>query len=253
VRGDKKRRWWRGKRGKPDEGKQPEREPALKEGTPKKSETPAGQPGIAEPALEAFVLDVVNADDRKIDDGTMYFFSRHPAFFPTKDKDIEAVASLARRNPTLAGQLRSEFPRMYHRGLVRDLCEGLRSIWRQAKESSAAEREFFGLHSLVHRQTDIRAAGDRTLQPPSAHAPIHQALRWVRQHLPKLRKCKAENCPHPYFVAAGKQQYCSRACAHTGETKSKAESWAKHKQEWRRSQTKGTDSHEARAPDPEQC
>jgi len=130
VRGDKKRRWWRGKRGKPDEGKQPERELARKEGTAKKSKTPAGQPGIAEPALEAFVLDVVNADDRMIDDGTMYFFSRHPAFFPTKDKHIEAMASLASPNRTLVEQLRSELPGIYHRGLIRDLCEGLRAYGR---------------------------------------------------------------------------------------------------------------------------
>jgi len=254
VRSASKKRYWRGKRQKVDEGKQPKGEPAAKKGSVKKSAIPAEQPAIADADLREFVLDVVNADDRKIDDGTVYFFTRYPAFFPTKDKDIEAVASLARRNPTLAGQLRSEFPRMYLRGLVRDLCEGLRRIWRQAKDSSTAEREFFELHSLVHRQTDIRAAGDRTLQPPPAHAPIHQALRWARQRLPKLRRCQNEDCPrHPFFVARRNERHCTEECRHAAQNATKLASWKGHYKDgkWVKNPAKGRGRPKAPAPEPE--
>jgi len=251
MRGDYKRRWWRGKLRIQGKGKQPGGEPVAKEGGVKSSGVQGEQPRIADSEVKAFILDVVNADDKKIDDGKMYFFSRYPKFFPTRDQDVEAVASLARRNPRVVGQLRSEFPRMYHRGLIRNLCEGLRSVWR-AKDDSTAEREFFKLHSLVHRQMDIRAAGDRTLRPPSAHAPIHQALRWVRQHLSKLRKCGNNGCAHPYFVATGKQRFCSEECAHVGQKASKRRSWGKHGPEWRRKPAKGKGGPDAPMLNPEQ-
>jgi hypothetical protein len=141
---------------------------------------------------------------------------------------------------------------MYHRGLIRDLREGLRGVWR-AKGDSTAELKLFKLHSLVHRQMDILAAGDRALQPPSAQAPIHQALRWVRQHLPMLRKCGNDDCPHHrFFVATGKARYCSKECRHEGEKASKRRSWGKHGQEWRRKQAKGKGDRRSSLPDRQQ-
>jgi hypothetical protein len=235
-----KKAWWRAKRHKPDEGKQPEGEPAPKKGRVKKSETQSAQPSMAESDVKAFILDVVNAEEGKIDDGKMYLFSRHPAFFPTKDRDIEAVLSLTLQNPRVSEQMKDEFPRMYHRRLFNDLRDGLRNLWQSEDEFTTAWM-FFRLQSVMHSRIEVRGGWERTLQPPPAQAPIHQALRWVRQQLPRLRRCGNSECPHPFFVAAGKQRFCCKDCAHVGQKASKLRSWEKHqhKHRWVKKPGKG--------------
>ena len=103
-----KKAWWRGKRHKPDEGERPEGEPVAKKGGVEKGEIQGGQPSMAESDVKAFVLDFVNADGGKIDDGRMYLFSRYPAFFPTRERDIKAVLSLTRRDPSVREQLKGD-------------------------------------------------------------------------------------------------------------------------------------------------
>ncbi|MGA3168607.1 MAG: hypothetical protein ABSF14_21100 [Terriglobia bacterium] len=232
-----KRAWWRRRRSGTDDVELPGGEPAAKEGRAEKGEVRGGHPGIAEADVKAFVLDVVNADESKVDDGSMYLFSRYPSFFPTRDRDIRASLSLTRHGPGTHGHPEGEFPRMYHRRLFRDLRDGLRNLWRAGDESTAAWM-FFRLQSVVHSRIDVGKTWQRTLRPPSGHAPLHMALRWVRQHMTKLRKCGNGGCAHPYFVAAVNQRFCSEECAHIAQKASKLRSWEKHKQEWRQKPSK---------------
>jgi hypothetical protein len=81
VRGDYKRRWWRGKLQKQGKGRQSGGEPAANKGGVDSRGIQSERPKIAESAVKAFILDVVNADDKKIDDSKMYFFSQYPEFF----------------------------------------------------------------------------------------------------------------------------------------------------------------------------
>ena len=91
MRGLKRKRYWDRKRkgqAVPERGAP---KPAAKGVAAKGTGIRGGQKTIADSALKDFVLDVVNADKKKIEDGKLYFFSQYPAFFPTKDRDIEAV------------------------------------------------------------------------------------------------------------------------------------------------------------------
>ena len=110
---------------------------------------------------------------------------------------------------------------------------------KDKSDKSTAERLFFKAQSRMHGE-----GGDRMLQPPSEHAPIHQALRWVQQHFSKLKKCKNDECRHhPFFVAKGKEGVCSKECAHPGQKESKRRSWRKLGKEWRENQAKEKGDH----------
>jgi hypothetical protein len=235
MRGRSKKRYWERKRkglAGPGRG---EPKPVAKKVAAKSTGIRGEQKTIADSALVEFVLDVVNADRKEIDGGTMHFFSRYPAFFPTKDRDIKAVVSLASQSPAMVEKMKQEWPAIYHRGLMRELHEGLRGVW-QAEDESTAGRLLFGLQSVIHRQVDISRRSDKTIQPPSSH-PIQQALLWVRQHLSKLRRCGNVKCPgpRPFFIADTKEKFCSdKVCSHEGEKESKLRSWEKHqhKHKW---------------------
>jgi hypothetical protein len=195
---------------------------------------------LDESTSKAFVLDVVNADPSKIDGGGTYFFSHYPRFFPTLEKDIEAMALLEHHELPLADEAKLECERRYHQALIRDLQDGLRSVW-QTHDQSNADWAFFRLHSSMLRQMDLSAPAETTLVPPPPHARIHHALRWVRQHVSKLRKCRNEDCVHPYFVADTNERFCSKECSHVGEKKSKLRSWERHqhKHKWVKKPGKG--------------
>lgn len=196
------------------------------------------QSQISDSDLKVFIHDVANADENKIEDGNLYFFTEYPAFFPTKDRNIEAVVSLAAQNPAMLEKMKREWPGLYHRSLLRDLRNGLRGLW-QPQDEATAELQFFRLQSLLDRDIDIYQDGDRTLQAPSPHAPIHQALHFVRQNFSKLRKCKNADCRHPLFVAVGKQRFCSSDCADVEQKMHKKNWWAEHGEEWRRRRLDG--------------
>lgn len=226
VRGRYKKRYWKWKRkglaamGKP--------KPVAKRVKAKSARIQGRQEAIADSVLEEFVLDVVNADKKNIDDGKLYFYVQYPKFFPTWEGDIKAVVALARNSPAMFEKMKQEWPAIYCRGLMRELHEGLRGVW-QAEDESVAERLLLELRSICHRQMGISGQPDKSLPPPSSH-PIQQALQWVGERLPKLRRCRNDRCPGPlpFFVAAGNQQYCSLACSHEGQKESKLRSWGKH-------------------------
>jgi predicted nucleic acid-binding Zn ribbon protein len=228
-----KRAWWSRRRSGQGYGELPGGEPAADEDRVKERKVRGGHPGIAEADVKAFVLDVVNASDGKVDDASMYLFSRYPSFFPSRDRDIRASLSLTRRGPGMHGHPEGEFPQLYQRRLFKDLRDGLRNLWQAGDESTAAWM-FFRLQSVVHSRIDVGKNWQKTLRPPSAHAPVHMALRWVRQHLKKLKKCGNGGCAHPYFVAAINQRFCSKECAHIGQKASKLRSWERHqrKHKW---------------------
>ena len=242
-----KKAWWREKRRKLDKGKQLGGKYLARRGEVKKGEGRGGRPSIAESTVKAFILDVVNADEGKIDDGKMYLFSQYPALFPTKDRDINAALSLTYKNPSMREQLKGEFPRIYHRRLFRDLRDGLRNLW-QSKDEFTAVWMFFRLQNVMHSRIEVRGDSERTLQPPSVQVPIHQALRWVRQHFTKLRKCRNRKCPRPLFVAAANQRFCMKACADTEQKRLKRQWWNEHGEEQRRKHAKGKRGHKPPMP-----
>jgi hypothetical protein len=239
MRGWSKKRYWEKKRkglAVPERGAP---KPVAKRIAAKSTGVRGEQQAIPDSALKEFVLDVVNGDKGKIDDGKLYFFSSYPEFFPTKEKDIEAVVSIAGHNPAMFGKMKQEWPAIYHRRLMRELHEGLRGVW-QAEDESTAERLLFELQSFVHGQVNISGTAHRTIQPPSSH-PIQQALQWVGEHLSKLRRCRNVKCPspRPFFVADTKEEFCSDACSHEGNKERKRESWGRNKQKWRKKPGKG--------------
>ncbi len=225
-----------------------EPQPAVKKVAEESIGSQGEQLTIAEPDLKAFILDVVNTDDKEMDDPNLRFFSKYPAFFPTKDKDIEAVVALAKHNPAMFEKMKEEWPWLHHRSLMRELHRGLRGLWQE--EDTTAERLLFELRSIVHHRVDINRGGDRALQPPPVDAPIQQALVWVGQHLSKLRRCRNVRChgPRTFFVADTKEQFCpDDECRHVGEKASKLRSWEKHRQEWRKKRSKSQETKSAKA------
>lgn len=175
LRREYKSRWWCGKLKKVDDSNQPEGQPVVDTGGAPNRETHGERPRIAEPALKAFMLDVVNADDSKINDRKMYFFTHYPEFFPTRDADTEAALPRFQRRWTTPEGLRMEVPLIYHRAEIGILRDGLRAAW-QAEDRAAAEEHIFEAQFELHGIMDVHSRQDWRLQPPSTDAPIHQAL-----------------------------------------------------------------------------
>jgi hypothetical protein len=49
-----------------------------------------------------------------------------------------------------------------------------------------------------------------------------------------VRRCKREDCPHPYFIAKHlKERFCSDVCAAWGQREWKKQWWKEHGQAWR--------------------
>jgi hypothetical protein len=238
MRRASKKRYWDIKLERPGKGEKPTGGSSAKESGTMGGEVQVQHPKISKGDIEKFVLDVVNADKTKIDNRKLYFFIQYPKFFPTWEGDVEAVVLLAGNNPVMLEKMKKEWPEIYHRGLMRDLHEGLRGIWHTGDESVAG-RLLFKLQSVMHRDVDLSRGSDKSL-PPQSH-PIQQALQWVGEHLSKLRRCRNVKCPgpHPFFVAKTKEVFCSAACSHVGEKESKRHSWKKNKARWRRKPSKG--------------
>jgi hypothetical protein len=214
-------------------GKTPIGGPPVKESRSTSGEVQSEHPKVSERDIEQFVLDIVNADKKKIDGGDLYFFIHYPKFFPTWEREVEAVVSMASNDPATFESMKLGWPANYHRGLMRELHEGLRGVWQAC--GSAAGRLLDDLQS-------------RTIQPRSH--PVQQALQWVREHQSKLRRCRIVKCPsaQPFFVAKGKGLYCSPACTQVGTNKLKRESWGRHGQEWRENQAKKKGGHKSSMP-----
>lgn len=215
---------------------------------PKRGNTLATEGTVPDQRLRAFVLDVVNAAEHKVDGSTDYFFRQYEEFFPTKDVDIEvAIPWFGRRWTTREG-LRQEVPQIYYRAVISELRGGLRAVWK-SEDDETAELRLFNVQLVVHRVMDIRDDVDKDLQPSPADGPIHQAIQWVRRNLLMLRVCpnfesrttttatgsqqaakkvKAEQCRTPFFVADKSQRrFCSEGCAEVAQRKHKLRWWNK--------------------------
>jgi hypothetical protein len=148
--------------------------------------------------------------------------------------------------------MKIEWPGSVHRSLMRGLHRALRELW-QIEDKSAVERLVYELRLFVHDRVDISRSSHRTTQPPSSH-PIQQALLWVRSRFPKLRRCRNVGCrdSQPFFVADGKERYCSSpVCIHEGEKESKMKWWEKHGEKWRAQQRKSKGSPKVSVAEPE--
>ena len=194
-----------------------------------------GKPRITERSLREFIVDVVNiaaGEDSANDDG-LYLFTQYPKFFPTREVDAASLVPFLQRKGTTLEGLQVEAPIIYHRALRRVLREGLREVW-QAEDENTADWQIFQLQSrLYHMMDNLEADETKRLQPPPLHAPIHQALHWVRRHRSKLRSCGNPECMHPYFVAEGKQRFCSTLCADNVQKMHKRRWWEERGSEWR--------------------
>jgi hypothetical protein len=193
---------------------------------------------IPESELKKFVIKVANADEERVEGSTQYFFDRYPDFFPTRDQDIQSIIPLFRRRWTTLEGLRTEVPQIYYRSIIRELRDGFRAVW-QTEDQSFANWRLFQLQSSLHALMDTTEVWqDKALQPPPKLAPIHQALHWVRQHLPKLRKCGIPDCRYPFFVATGKERFCSSGCVAASQRLYRRNWWKKRGAEWRAMRSK---------------
>ena len=237
-------RWW-AKLHEPDESRQPELTPTSTEGGPANRGFQAGQVTIADSAMRAFIVDVANAGNKKIAGRELYFFTHYREFFPTKDEDMDFWSLCPGRNCYKApDEIDSRLPYEYHWTVIRSLRDRLRDVWR-AKENNKLEAKLrvFRARVAMHGLTYTRGRSNWRLQPPSPHAPIYQALRWVQQNFPKLKTCKNSRCRRRFFVAAGKGSYCSPDCRRIGFNESKMRWWNKQGSKERRNQSKRDDGH----------
>ena len=81
-------------------------------------------------------------------------------------------------------------------------------MW-EAEDETTADWRTFRLQSELHRVMDVSDGRDKSQEPPPLHAPIHQALHWLRQNFSKMKKCANHDCSRPFFITDGKRQFCS--------------------------------------------
>jgi hypothetical protein len=173
---------------------------------------------FADHKLRVFVLDVVNAENRLIDGSDDYLFRRHPEFFPTKDRIVQQLTPLLRWE--------DEALKVYCRAVTQKLRDRLRKVWL-AEDDYTAEWHLFLLQLEMHHfgDTQVDTYRDEYNELPPVHAPIHQAIDWVRRNLPLLRTCLSPLCQRPFFFPnKGQQRFCSKACQAVGEKE--------HKRRW---------------------
>ncbi len=162
---------------------------------------------------------------------TKTFFRMHNRFFPTTKEEVDAVfpsVQFVWNDKAVVSQKWLNF-------LLDTLRRGLKSIWEAPDEYTANWRLFAYQHEM-HTLCGVRPPGyDYKSQPPAPEAPLNQAFDFLRRRLRLLKKCKNPECNRsPYFVASrGNQQYCSDACAATGQSKSKLQWWSEKGRQWR--------------------
>ncbi len=183
--------------------------------------------------LKTFLLDVVNAEDKMTDGASEYFFSRYPAFFPSKETDIKALLPFLGRRMTSPEGILLESRQVYYRAIIAEMRDWLRAIWN-AEDEYTAEWRLFLLQSHLHQVTGIKSRS--LLEPPPPEVPINQALRYLRRSLGRLKNCRNQDCRTPFFIAdKGKQSYCSVDCAAVAQKEYKRRWWENSGQAWRES------------------
>ena len=106
------------------------------------------------------------------------------------------------------------------------------SVWEQA--SSFPDWQPTG-GSLAFRK------GWLTYTAPSLYMFLYMDL--VTCEAKRLKKCRRDDCPHPYFIAGHlKQRFCCDRCAEWGQRQWKKQWWQEHGESWRaeRRQQKGS-------------
>jgi hypothetical protein len=182
---------------------------------------------LADHKLRAFVLDVVNAENRQVDGSDDYLFHKHPEFFPTKDRIIEKLTPLFRWE--------GEALKIYCRAVTQELRDRLQTVWL-AEDEYTAEWRLFLLQLEMHRwgDTQVDTYRDTHNELPPVHAPIHQAIDWVRRNLPLLRTCRSPICRRPFFFPnKGQERFCSKACHNLGKKEHKRR-WFNEKGQFKR-------------------
>jgi hypothetical protein len=182
--------------------------------------------------MEAFVLDVVNADDSQVDGSDDLLLRRYEDFFPTKDADLQLIVprwseitSKSPGDPFLLKELRE----MQCRAVVGELRDRLRGVWLSGYDD-VAEWRVFMLQRQMHFTLDGTDLRDKTLYPPSVDTPLELAVDWIRRNLFMLRVCRIPECRRPFFVARRAQdRLCSAACRAISQKAHKRRSWRKKK------------------------
>jgi hypothetical protein len=196
--------------------------------------------------LKAFLLDLVNAQDQLVDGTTQQFFRRYPEFFPATKADFRALLPFIGTR-VLTSEGSKPFSQVaYSRAVLREMRDWLRAIWGAGDEYTADWR-LFNLQRHLHRVTHMNQSYDKNLQPPPLEVPVNQALRYLRRHLSRLKRCASKDCKTPFFVAdRGKQAYCSVECAEVAQREYKRSWWKKSGPAWRNSRRKGRKAAKSR-------
>jgi hypothetical protein len=251
-------RWWAKLHGA-DESRQPEGKPTSKQGGAENRDFQAAQVTIADSAVRAFIVDVANAGISTITDGEMFFFTHYQDFFPTKDEDMNMniddfvptkdeygdmwIAAPNGKWYKAPDEVDSWLPYEHHLLVIWRLRDRLRDVWEAKKTKLEARVRVFAARVAMHELMHTHGLRDSRRQPPSPHAPIYQALRWVQQNFPKLKICKNSRCRRRFFVAAGKASYCSPDCRRIGINEIKMRWWNKQGSTERRNRSKHDDGH----------
>jgi hypothetical protein len=99
------------------------------------------------------------------------------------------------------------------------------SLWRR--------RSVFGLNEWERSSGSLEfQKGRLTYMAPNLYVFLYMDL--VTSDPKRLRVCKREDCPHPYFIAGHlKQRFCSDLCAAWGQREWKKQWWKEHGESWR--------------------
>lgn len=189
---------------------------------------------VANQQLKDLALEIVNAADHQVDGSDDSLAQKYRQFFPTRDRDIQLIAEVFSRfedpdqpqpkDPRFQKQARE----MLCRGVLGELRNRLRSVWR-AGDEEAAEWRLFKLQAAIHGATNFEDGRKRRFHPPSPDTPIELAVDWVRKNLVMLRVCRNPECSRPFFVATRAQQRFCLECASASQKAHKRRWWRKYK------------------------
>jgi hypothetical protein len=166
--------------------------------------------------LQAFLLAVANADDRKSGWKKDDFDRDFHTFFPLRDaipveRQLSAYDEVRRRWKVPAVDFSVEQPDSeygYHVAIFR---QQLRVIWRFADSGDLekAHKKCVQLYTDVHRY--VRDTADDASNQPWRVKLV--AAVELLGNFKNLKLCENRECDNPYFIRHGRQLYCSIPCS----------------------------------------
>src|SRR5450756_2443415 len=110
--------------------------------------------------------------------------------------------------------------------------DAFRAAQKQFREMWGNLRKHSGLE-LLNQGGSLRfRKGSLTYTAPTLYRYLYADL--ATSPVERVRICKREECPHPYFSAGHlKQRFCGDECAEEDQRALKREWWGKHGQSWR--------------------